>query len=604
MGRSANQETNQAVYFVDEETTKEYAIMRTSSCVSVAMDADSVQFEHSVYIGTQGYACTRLNDTCVSVHSVIMGEPPSRSVSIDHINRIKHDNRKCNLRWASQSLQNSNRADRCDRMPAPPDLSGPPVSITRLPKYMLWNQGRARFEFFVNDRSFGDALGNVSIYGPSTSDMSVIDKFRFTLQDVMQHEYFGSSKEESNQRAMLIGEYNELVRAAHASDPDIFSDGPYVSMEDVDEDAYLIWCLGRLPEREPDAPDPGPKNKRQCVERVVWEDGTQVCVIKREGESKHLILDAALHDEAILWTKLDTTGGQIRLTRKPIKSIVWHLIHGSNPPEGHSVQVRNRDMFDLRAENLVLVAHSSQAGGETPMMGVPSRQIHTSIDVEASDIPDSTVLVRNGVRIMVDKDFPCGAIQPKFMMSASGIRVELGRQKTTEMVRLPLRDYVWNGYKASDSDDTGGVVVTLNYSHRDVRRSNLARVYGISNPKSVSYPETVQIPEVFLSHAPVDWNGRLPFGLKYCCSNANGKPRHVFTVSTMIIDGKKSKDRWTIERVGPSKFGEMQRVLGEYYRTGVELFGLGRFERDADPMEVFDIVNQRIIPDRCHLARV
>jgi hypothetical protein len=59
-----------------------------------------------------GYICGTKNYQTLYLHSLIMNrvqEKPNEKLSIDHINWDKLDNRRENLRWATQSEQNSNR---------------------------------------------------------------------------------------------------------------------------------------------------------------------------------------------------------------------------------------------------------------------------------------------------------------------------------------------------------------------------------------------------------------------------------------------------------------------------------------------------------------
>lgn len=66
--------------------------------------------EHSWYWSPQGYLITKPRTgtrerRTVSLHRMIMG-PDGETV--DHINNIKHDNRRCNLRKVSYSENNRN----------------------------------------------------------------------------------------------------------------------------------------------------------------------------------------------------------------------------------------------------------------------------------------------------------------------------------------------------------------------------------------------------------------------------------------------------------------------------------------------------------------
>lgn len=76
-------------------------VIRTNKGENILVDADDFDFlkQFSWYVSTRGYAYTRINGKCVSMHRLLMGSP--KGLQIDHINRRKTDNRKCNLRMVS-----------------------------------------------------------------------------------------------------------------------------------------------------------------------------------------------------------------------------------------------------------------------------------------------------------------------------------------------------------------------------------------------------------------------------------------------------------------------------------------------------------------------
>jgi hypothetical protein len=74
-------------------------------------DLTSVQ-KHSWWFTPQGYACTKIRwpdgrRRTIGMHRLILGDPDSHA--IDHINRNKLDNRRCNIRACSDAINNKNR---------------------------------------------------------------------------------------------------------------------------------------------------------------------------------------------------------------------------------------------------------------------------------------------------------------------------------------------------------------------------------------------------------------------------------------------------------------------------------------------------------------
>ena len=73
---------------------------------------DEALLRRWTWIWMNGYARNNTGRQGRCAHQIIMGDPPTPGLSIDHINGCKSDNRKSNLKWASRAEQSANRRRR------------------------------------------------------------------------------------------------------------------------------------------------------------------------------------------------------------------------------------------------------------------------------------------------------------------------------------------------------------------------------------------------------------------------------------------------------------------------------------------------------------
>ena len=125
---------------------------------------------------------------------------------VDHINRETFDNREKNLRWASQSLQNTNR-DTKKRVNVPEG-----IDPSEIPKYVVWYdvvEKNLRRKFFKIERH--PALTKPWI-GTKKSTISDREKLNLTLQKLSELEKVYSDPEEPLRKSLLEEYYRNVAQ--------------------------------------------------------------------------------------------------------------------------------------------------------------------------------------------------------------------------------------------------------------------------------------------------------------------------------------------------------------------------------------------------------
>ena len=183
-------------------------------------------------IGTNGYCYAHDQDY---MHRNIVNlskieNYDNKDLSVDHINWIKLDNREINLRMATQSVQNSNRASRCDKKEPNQELKD--AGIIEFPKYVSWNNTDKKFIIDSHPKLVQDVKAGLrkkaTMNGSKSVKLSIEEKYKDILARLQElnetitnnfNEVFKQRKSEYNEICNIIRKY----------------EGTYVELPDLEQ---------------------------------------------------------------------------------------------------------------------------------------------------------------------------------------------------------------------------------------------------------------------------------------------------------------------------------------------------------------------------------
>ena len=140
-GCNAGDKNKNSYYHVlDIDTNENYILMQCNHNVFTKISILNIkaikETGNTWFLCNNGYIASRIDGNQIYLHRYLMNAPSNNKLSIDHINRDKLDNRLENLRFATQSLQNSNR-DKCNRK-YNAQLLPPQISHAQIPRYCYY----------------------------------------------------------------------------------------------------------------------------------------------------------------------------------------------------------------------------------------------------------------------------------------------------------------------------------------------------------------------------------------------------------------------------------------------------------------------------------
>ena len=259
IGRLKGTEFNKTKYIVKNDT-QEYVVLHWPGAPCIVYDKinESLISNYSWwYSKINGYVYAHdENGGTISMHSIIMKQ--SKDLSIDHINYIKTFNILDNLRYASQSEQNSNRPTRKDKLPPPKELID--IGIIDLPRHVRYDTGEKKFVIEKNHPGIAKITGTFNYSGTKSTTVSMIYKYYDILKKLDYLNTLIMSQERIlflEKQKQLFKDYSDiafLITGEKVDDINYLENCDYKSLEQYLTDTERSYERGNLPETIPKLP--------------------------------------------------------------------------------------------------------------------------------------------------------------------------------------------------------------------------------------------------------------------------------------------------------------------------------------------------------------
>lgn len=334
----------------------------------------------SIYIAQNGYAYFSSGGSARLLHiwiaETFLG---SRTAStVDHMNRVTTDNRIANLRWASQSLQNTNKSFvRTAATATPlPDIA-PGFTSADLPRFVYYRPsavektGAIRGDFFAVER------GDVRRKTETRKDLTLLDKYYQAIAIANEEGMLCAAEDldpvGTKLRDEAIAIFSEHARLGGTAHPVVSA--PKVHRPALQEPSPSPLDQSKRRRTDEDAP---PRTVKLAATgslyRVYAKSGVHVICDEMHGAASVSLGDWSVERsegtsvalrQAIRTNKKTTLKGDLAELYPAMRSwptdkislpeFVWCFCMNRELPEDFSVGSRNRIPGDVREANLCLV---------------------------------------------------------------------------------------------------------------------------------------------------------------------------------------------------------------------------------------------------------